>query len=133
MYVTITKDPNTGDAVKTAHKGTPRADKMMDVVGGYFTSAGRQSSARPGVLLYVYCNDEGLLLPDLPEVAHVGHTLRTDAPYYIRGNLIVTACDARGNTAPMTWPEVEQVQLQQIVTMRGYVWVLDVVPAGVPA
>ena len=114
MYLTIETDANTGRAEILRHEGTPSYDRMTEVVGGYICTAGRALGDTDDRRLTVWCDDEALIKsPAPPNVANIGHTLRTDAPYLMLGNLLVTASDAAGNTVPMTETEASRVMLNR--------------------
>ena len=111
MYVTVEWNDTTHAAELRTHEGAPTLDQLQAAVGGYIGTAGRVRSGAHRTL-DVWCNDEGFLDPALQPVAYLGATLRTDAPYTIRGGLVITASDTRtGDTVPMTAAEVERVRL----------------------
>jgi hypothetical protein len=81
MHVTMTAEG------LRIHDGVPTLEQMQAVVDGYIETALRIDSSRPGVVIDIYCNDEGLLL-ELP-LMHV----RTIDGQPLAGNLIACGYD----------------------------------------
>lgn len=96
MYATII------DRKIQTHEGAPSLEKMQEVVGGYICT-GLRADSLGGRSVDVYCNDEGLYM-DLP-IDHV--RLPDKSP--LAGNLIIVVSNARGETVPATFEEIEQV------------------------
>lgn len=111
MYLSIEND-YYGRATFKQHDGTADSNALGALVDGFICTGGSIEGTNPHRALTLWCNDEGLLRDDLPTVAAIGATLRIDAPYPIRGNMVITCADMRsGDELPMDAAEVARCVL----------------------
>lgn len=102
MYATIK------NGVAEYHEGVPTLEQMQAIVGGFIETAERVGTTRPGIMIGIYCNEDGIGL-SLPLTYHNSY----GSPIF--GDLVLVAeNDRSGNTVKATKRE-----LQAAVMMTG--------------
>jgi hypothetical protein len=100
MYATIK------NGVTEFHEGVPTLEEMQAIVGGYIETADRVPTARPGIMISIYCNEDGIAL-NLPLTYH------NDYGSPIFGDLVLVAeNDRSGNTVKATKAELEDAVMR---------------------